>query len=180
METNEQGVNHMTETPETKTNTKIMDRTAHQKNRKKITWLRGITLVELFTTVGLISMLLVFGVPGLKSFFNRMEITNGIRTVTAALSTARYHSFLSNKPVKFSIKGKRIVLQCKSLSSTWEMLKDYEFDQKVTVSTNANPVFYPLGSVSPLCSIFIENSNYKYKVTVSINGEIRTFNIRSQ
>lgn len=180
MVTNKPGIKPVTKNPDSHRDVKTINGMLLPIKRNKIVWLRGISLIELFTTVALASMILVFGVPGLKSFFNRMEINNSLRTVTSALSTARYHSIFSNKPVKFSIVGKRIVLQSKTLPSTWEALKNFEIDKKITVSTNANPIFYPLGSVSPLCSIFIENSNYRYKITVSINGEIRTFNLGNQ
>ena len=47
-----------------------------------------------------------------------------------------------------------------------------------SVKINSSPVFSPTGSVSPLCSIFVKNSKYQYKITLSISGRIKTTEIR--
>ena len=51
---------------------------------------KGLTVVELLVTVVLFAFLITAVFPGLQSFFARLEMHTALRTVTAALSTARY------------------------------------------------------------------------------------------
>jgi Tfp pilus assembly protein FimT len=143
-----------------------------ETNKKNNEYRRGVTLLELFVGVGIISLMLTMGVSGLKYFSRRVEINNGLRTVTSALSTARYDSVMTNIPVKFTIEDKRIVLK-QQQGTVWKEYKDFKLEEDVSFSLNANPVFYPVGSIAPLCSIFVRSSNYNYKITLSIVGQIK-------
>lgn len=133
---------------------------------------KGITLLELFIALGIISLALTIVVPGFKSFYSRMEINNGLRAVTSALSTARYKAIMMNKRVKFTIEGDKIVLNEKE-SNQWQAFMHFDLEKKVSYSINASPVFSPAGSVSPLCSIYVNNETYKYKITISMAGRIK-------
>ena len=143
----------------------------------KVSCRKGITLIELVVGLGVFSMILLIFVPGLKSFFTRMEIENGLRGVTAALSTARYNAIMLNRSVKVTLVNNRIVLKKKRLT-TWEEFKQIELEKNVTYSINALPVFSPTGSIAPLCSIFVKNSRYSYKISVSMAGQFKTYNLQ--
>jgi len=132
---------------------------------------KGINLLELLIGLGILSLLLTLAVPGFKSFYSRMEINNGLRTVTLALNTARYKAIVMNRRVKFTIEGNRIVLKEKT-SDLWEELMHFDLEEKVSYSINAAPVFSPTGSVSPLCSIYVANKDYRCKIAISIAGRI--------
>ncbi|NIM14261.1 MAG: hypothetical protein GTO45_19675 [Candidatus Aminicenantes bacterium] len=133
---------------------------------------KGITLLELFIALGIISLALTIVVPGFKSFYSRMEINNGLRAVTSALSTARYKAIMMNKRVKFTIEGDKIVLNEKQ-SNQWQAFMHFDLEENVSFSINASPVFSPAGSVSPLCSIYVKNKIYSYKITISMAGRIK-------
>jgi Tfp pilus assembly protein FimT len=137
---------------------------------------KGITLLELFIALGIISLALTIMVPGFKSFFSRMEIHNGLRAMTSALSTARYKAIMMNKRVKFTIEGDKIVLK-EEISNQWQAFMHFDLEEKVSYSINASPVFSPAGSVSPLCSIYVNNETYKYKITISMAGRIKVVEV---
>ncbi len=132
----------------------------------------GITLLELLVTLSVISLVLTVGVPGLKSFFSRVELSNSLRTVTAALGTARYKAVMMNKRVKFTLEKDRIILKEKK-KGEWEELLHFDLEEKVSFSINASPIFSPSGSVAPLCSIHVENEIKHCKITISIAGRIK-------
>ncbi|MGE5341883.1 MAG: Tfp pilus assembly protein FimT/FimU [Candidatus Omnitrophota bacterium] len=137
---------------------------------------KGMTLIELVVGLGVISMVLMVGVPRLKSFSTHMEVTAGLRTCTSALSTARYDAIFMNVPVKFTIETDRIVLKKKPFA-VWESYKEFALERDVLFSLNASPVFYPSGSIVPLCSIYVENGRSSYKITVSAAGMIKVTQI---
>ncbi len=72
------------------------------KNRK------GLTVVELLVAVVVFALLVTVLVPGLGSFFSRLEAHTALRTVTAGLSAARYQAIRDNRPVRAEVvPGKR-------------------------------------------------------------------------
>ena len=139
---------------------------------------RGFTFFELCVALCIMLLMLTLGIPGFQSFFHRMELKNGVRTVTVGLSTARYKAVMKNKSVKFCIEDNRVVLKEKR-SEKWEEFLHFDLDEKVTVSINSSPVFTPLGTVAPLCSIYVKNEVTQYKITLSIAGRIKVTEIRT-
>jgi hypothetical protein len=96
--------------------------------------------------------------------------------VTAAMSTARYNAIRMNRSVKFCIEKNRIVLKEK-VNTTWQPFTFFDVDANVSISINASPVFSPTGFASPLCTIYVENRHYKYKITLSSAGRIKVSNM---
>ena len=74
------------------------------KNRK------GLTIIELLVAVGVFALLVTVLVPGLGSFFSRLEVHTALRTVTAGLSAARYQAIRDNRPVRAEVAGGKLLL----------------------------------------------------------------------
>jgi Tfp pilus assembly protein FimT len=132
---------------------------------------KGLTVVELLVTVGLFAFLVVTVFPGLRSFFTRLEINAGLRTLTAALSTARYQAIRENRPVRAEV-----VPGCLRLSVDngrgWEVVRSFDLSSKLSIRANSRPVFSPLGNVSPLCTITLQMRKKIYCVVLSMYGKI--------
>jgi len=135
---------------------------------------KGLTVFELLITVGLFSFLVTVMVPGLQSFFVRMEIHSGLRTLTSALSTARYLAIQNNQPVKVEIVAGRMQLSVDN-GQGWQVTRSFALSDKLSVSANSRPVFSPLGFVSPLCTITLERQKRIYRVVLSMYGRIRVY-----
>ena len=133
---------------------------------------KGFTLGELLVFLGIFSIVVMIGIPMFKSSFSRWEVTSGVRTVTSALSTARYNAIKMNRSVKFCIEENRILLKEKR-GNEWETFLPFDVDEKVSLSINSSPVFSSTGYVSPLCSIYVQNEHYRYKITLSIAGRVK-------
>ena len=140
---------------------------------------RGVTLLELFITLAIAALVLMVGVPGFKSFFCRMEVRNGVRTVTVALNTARYKAIMTNKSVKFTMETDKIVLKEKR-DGRWEGFLHFDLSEKVSFSINSSPVFTPFGSVAPLCSVYVSNEISQYKITLSIAGRLKVTEVKEK
>lgn len=137
----------------------------------------GISLMELLVVLCLLAILITLGIPAFKSFFIQWEASSGVRTVTTALSYARYDAVKMNRSVKFCIEDNQILLKEKR-SGVWEPFRSFDVDEDVSLTINSSPVFSPTGSVAPLCSIYVENERYCYKITISIAGRIKVTMIR--
>ncbi len=128
----------------------------------------------MLVTVALFAFLLITVVPGLQSFFIRLEIHNGLRTVSAALSTARYQAIQENQSVRVEV-----VPGCLSLSvdngQGWQVTRRFELSRKLSIQANSRPVFSPLGNASPLCTITLEMRKKVYRVVLSMYGRIKVY-----
>jgi len=133
---------------------------------------KGLTVVELLVTVGLFAFLLMAVVPGMQSFFTRLEINTGLRTVTAALSTARYQAIQENQPVRVEVVPGRLLLSVDN-GQGWQVTRSFDLDGKLMVQANSRPVFSPLGNVAPLCTITLQRQERIYQIILSMYGKIR-------
>lgn len=137
----------------------------------------GMSLTELLVVLCLLSILITLGIPAFKSFFIQWEASGGVRTATTALSYARYDAVKMNRSVKFCIEDNQILLKEKR-SGVWEPFRSFDVEKNVSLTINSSPVFSPTGSVAPLCSIYVENERYCYKITISIAGRIKVTTIK--
>jgi Tfp pilus assembly protein FimT len=132
---------------------------------------KGLTVVELLVTVGLFAFLLMAVLPGMQSFFTRLEINSGLRTVTAALSTARYQAIRENQPVRVEVVPGRLLLSVDD-GHGWQVTRRFDLSDKLSIRANSRPVFSPLGNVSPLCTITLQKQKKIYCVVLSMYGKI--------
>ena len=142
------------------------------KQKKHLTSKKGITLTELLVALCILSLVGMAGVPMFKASVKRWEVSSGVRTVTTALSTARYNAIKMNRSVKFCIENNRVLLKEKK-GTLWCTFSSFEAEKDVSLTINASPVFSPIGSVAPLCSIYVSNEHYHYKITLSSAGRIK-------
>lgn len=138
------------------------------KNRK------GLTVFELLVTVGLFSFLVTAAVPALQSLFARLEMHTALRAVSAGLNAARYQAIQENRPVRAEI-----VPGCLQLSVDngmgWNVIRTFDLSEKLAIRANSRPVFSPLGSVSPLCTVTLESRRKVCRVVISMYGRIRVY-----
>jgi type II secretory pathway pseudopilin PulG len=137
---------------------------------------RGFTMIELLVILGIISLVIMVGIPTFTSVIARWEAAAGVRTVTTALYTARYNAVKMNRSVKFCIEDNRILLKEKK-GRVWKPFWPFDVEESVTLKINASPVFSPTGFASPLCSIYVETERYRHKITLSIAGRIKVLKL---
>jgi len=135
---------------------------------------RGLTVVELLVTVGLLALMLMVVIPGLGAFFNRLEMHTGLRTVSAALSTARYYAIRENRPVRIEVVPGRLLLSVDD-GPGWREFRSFALPGKLSVHANSRPVFSPLGNASPLCTIVLQKQQRAYRVVLSMYGRIKVY-----
>ena len=144
---------------------------------------KGMTVFEMFITLAVISVVITMGMPGFNSYVKRMEVRNTLRTITGVLNTARFKAIMLNKRIKFCIEDKNdedMVIRLKEKRGYyWEGFMEFSLEKKVSVSINSSPIFFPNGSIAPLCSILVENEISHYKITISIAGRIKITEMKS-
>lgn len=141
-------------------------------NKKKTQYDSGLTLVELLVYLAIFALLIGVGVPSFKAFVKRTEISSALRTATQAISSARYQAIEKNRRVMLTIEGNKIVLKEKR-DGTWQPFTDFDAGDRVTLTINSAPVFYPEGCIVPLCSIYVKNESENYRITISLAGRIK-------
>lgn len=136
----------------------------------------GFTVVELLVAVVLISALFLMGFTGFQSFLDSARTSHAIRTVTSAFSTARYQAIRQNRPIKLCLESHQLILKSRR-DNQWQALSHITIGDKIDISLNASPVFFPTGFVSPLCSVRIKSEKRLYKITLSMAGRIKVTKI---
>jgi Tfp pilus assembly protein FimT len=135
---------------------------------------RGLTVVELLVTVFVFALLTLTVVPGMRAFFARLEINSSLRTLTAALGTARYQAIQENRPVRAEVVPGWLRLSVDN-GRGWQVTRSFVLSEKLSIRANSRPVFSPLGNVSPLCTITVEQQKKVYRVVLSMYGRIRVY-----
>lgn len=135
---------------------------------------KGLTVFELLVTLALFSFVTTLAVPGLQSFFARLEIHTALRTLTSGLSAARYLAIRENQPVRVEVAAGRMLL-CVDNGSGWQVTRSFDLSEKLSIRANSRPVFTPLGNVSPLCTITLESRRKVYRVVLSMYGRIKVY-----
>ena len=138
---------------------------------------RGITMVEMLVALVILSLVICLIVPGLNGYFSHMEINDGLRAATSALQTARYRAIRHNKRIKLQFNKDRFLLLEKQ-GRYWKKFYEFKPVRNITLTMSAYPVFSPFGSVSPLCSIYVENQHRKYKISLSMAGRIKVIELK--
>ncbi len=134
---------------------------------------KGFTILEILVALSIISLVFTMGVRQFRTFFSRLEAVNGVRAVTVALSTARYNAIKMNCSVKLFVTEHQLELK-KKVNKKWEKFLSMDVSKGVLMSINAAPVFFSSGYAAPSCSIYINNENHHYKVSLSFAGRIKT------
>lgn len=135
---------------------------------------KGLTIFELLVTIGLFSFLVTMMAPGLQSFFVRLEINSGLRTLTSGLSAARYLAIQNNRPVRAEVVPGHLQLSVDN-GQGWRVIRSFDLSEKLAIRANGCPVFSPLGNVSPLCTITLEKQKRIYRVVLSMYGRIKVY-----
>ncbi|MCK5057499.1 MAG: prepilin-type N-terminal cleavage/methylation domain-containing protein [Candidatus Aminicenantes bacterium] len=133
---------------------------------------KGFTVLELLVTLTIFALVIGLGVPTFKAYSKKIEINNGLRTVTLAVNTARYKAIENNRSIKLKVEENRLILLEKR-DSAWESFMDFDPGDRVSVSLNTSPVFYPEGYIVPLCSFYVRSNEENYKISISIAGRIK-------
>jgi len=131
-----------------------------------------MTLVELLVGLTVLALIMSLGVPGFKSLVKKAEINNALRTVTTVVNTARYLSVQENHSIKVTVEDNKFFLSRKRFKK-WIPFKEFDPGEKVTVSMNTSPIFYPEGFIVPLCSIYVKSPSEHYRITISAAGRLK-------
>ncbi|MCU0286793.1 MAG: hypothetical protein MUF15_10385 [Acidobacteria bacterium] len=138
---------------------------------------QGLTLFELLAALCIFALVGMLGIPKFNASVKRWEVTGSVRTVSSALSTARYDAIRLNRSVKFCIENNRVLLKEKR-GTLWYTFSTFDVDKDVSIYSNAAPVFTAIGTAAPLCTITIGNLDYQYKMTLSSAGRIKIIQVK--
>ena len=133
---------------------------------------RGFTVTELLVATYLLSLFLLLGVPGFKSFLARTRIRSNVQLVYSALNNARYQAIKRNVRVKVDLQDQTIFLKVKE-GKYWHPFRYITLHEGIRISSNGSPVFHPTGRASPLCSFLLDYKHLRYKVSLAITGRLK-------
>jgi len=133
---------------------------------------RGVSVVELLVSLFLLALLLTLGINGVRAFFVQVETNRALRTVTSTMQSARYLAVDRKIPMKVRVEADACVL-LEQEKKGWRTRRRVEVAGGVSLEANAQPVFYPTGFASPLCSVWVRGRNHTYRITLSICGRVK-------
>ncbi len=133
---------------------------------------KGMSLVELFFTLSIITFLIGLGGNTFNSLIEMSKIYSVVKDVRNSFVMSRYEAVKINSPIKIKLKENNLIVY-KSINNKWEKINKIYLCKRCNLSMNSSPVFFPNGYVSPTCSVIVGGSHYKYKITVSFYGRIK-------
>jgi len=133
---------------------------------------KGMSLVELFLTLSIITFLLGLGGNTFNSLIEMNKIYGVVKDIRNSFIMSRYEAVKINSPIKIKLEENNLIIY-KSRNNKWEKINDIYLCRICHISMNSNPVFFPNGYVSPTCSVIVEGNHYKYKITISFYGRIK-------
>ena len=137
---------------------------------------KGLSLVELFLTLSVLSLLIGIGSNGFNSLIEMSKAYSIVKTVRNSFVKGMYKSYDLNVPIKVRLKDNKITFY-KSSKNKWKEIESLKLKNYCNTFMNISPVFFPNGYVSPTCSVYIISDNYKYKITISFYGRIKVIRI---
>jgi Tfp pilus assembly protein FimT len=135
---------------------------------------RGLTVLEVLVTVALFWAVTLLAAPALGSFLSRLEFRSAVRGVVGGLSAARSHAICGCEPVRAEIAGNRLLLS-RDRGEGWRVFRGFDLAKGLTVRANGRPVFSPLGSAAPLCTVTLRDGRHAGRVVVSLYGRIKAY-----
>jgi prepilin-type N-terminal cleavage/methylation domain-containing protein len=138
----------------------------------------GFTILELIIAIGLVSILATIVYPSFTAYTAPFRAQAAGREVYSALQDVRQQAITRGKRTRFQvIDGNSYTLQWQD-GLTWRTIRGpMRLDSGVTLSsTGGDLTFQPRGTVSPLSTLTIADSNHpehRLVLTVPITGLVR-------
>ncbi len=135
---------------------------------------KGFSLVEATIALFVLGMLIYVASTSFLSSSPRYQLKRAVSQITTILNLARYKAIFEgvSTRVAFDSSGYRVEKFDENLKA-WRST-DLSVLGGVTLQANNSPTFHPMGTVSNLASIYVSNSQGKYKITIAITGRIKT------
>ncbi len=134
---------------------------------------RGFSVVETALTLALISTIIYMAATSFISLSPKYKLKRAAGEVYMRLNYARYKAIYYGQPVRVRFQSNSYIVEKFNETQThWQPIVTGVFEG-VTVESNNHPIFYPVGTVSNLATIFVANSFGRYKLTLAISGKIK-------
>lgn len=131
----------------------------------------GFNFAETMVSLSLISFLILFSLPSLKSIISKLNFKSAQSQVINSLYLARYKSAFTGVSYRWKALGDAIAIERKS-EGKWILEIKIKLSYG-TVSSNNIPIFHPEGLVTNMATIYLKSKKVSSKITVAITGRIK-------
>lgn len=131
----------------------------------------GFNLIETTISLSLISLLMVFSIPSLKSIISKLQFKSAQSQVINSLYLTRYKSAFTGSSYRWNALGDSIAIE-REVNGKWVLERKLKLDYGF-VTANNTPVFHPEGLVTNMATITLKGKKMSSKITVAITGRIK-------
>ncbi len=134
---------------------------------------RGHSLLELLIIILILGLFFWLSSVSFFHISPAYKLQKSVWEIYSILNYARYKSIFRYERVRISFNENSYSIErFEEKNGIWTIEKKKSFEG-VLLQSNNNPVFYPRGTVSNMCSINISNSAGKFKISLAISGRIK-------
>jgi Tfp pilus assembly protein FimT len=139
---------------------------------------KGFTLVETVLAITLAGFLVYGGSVSFKQLVPKFQLQTGLWEIQSSLNQARFKAAWRGRRYRVRFEGQRCVLEAYDEGSGSWRLDRLARLERVEVTANNSPTFYPEGTVSDLATITVSNARGAYRITVAITGRVKAAKVR--
>lgn len=134
---------------------------------------RGYSLIESLAAISIFAILI-----GMASLFflntsPKYQLLAAVREIHSRMNYARYKAIFKGQKVKIRFETDGYYIELFDESQNNWLTGPKNLVKGAILRANNNPTFHPIGTVSNLASIYIQNSWGEYKITIAISGRIK-------
>jgi len=134
---------------------------------------RGYSLLEVLCVVAVLGILTGSLAGPFQRLCLKYQLRLAVWTIHSRLNAARYGAIFTGLKHRVVFGADRVTLETyDEAEDTW-IRKAVYFVQGVNIQANNSPIFSPLGTVTNLATVKINNGWGGYKITLAISGRIK-------
>ncbi len=133
----------------------------------------GISLIETLVAMAILGIVMGLAAVPFRGTSAKYKLLRSVREVHSRMNFARYKAVCEGTKVRlrFDADGYLVETWDKN-QSVWKQAPKYFVDGAV-IAANNTPTFYPVGTVSNLCTVHVSNTWGTFKLSLAISGRIK-------
>ena len=133
----------------------------------------GFSLLETIIFGLILAIIISLFSLGFTTLYPKYKLKRAVWEIYSRLNYARYKAIFRTVKIKVKFDSTGYALQKYDSKRKEWVTNEWGFLDGVSIEATNSPIFHPMGTVSNLASIYLSNTQGRYKITLAITGRIK-------